>query len=53
MADFMREHNADMGIGSRFIQKEGFQSSGTRRIGIKYFTILIKCLTGKNMDCVW
>ena len=49
MADCMREHNADMVIGSRFIQKEGFQSSGTRRIGIKYFTILIKCLTGKKI----
>lgn len=34
-------------IGSRFITKEGFQSSGLRRTGIKYFTWLIRLLTGK------
>lgn len=49
MADFMNERNADMVIGSRFIQKEGFQSSGTRRMGIKYFTVLIKMLTKKKI----
>lgn len=49
MAEFMEEYQADMVIGSRFIDKEGFQSSGTRRIGIKYFTILIKILTGKTI----
>ena len=38
-----------MVIGSRFIKKEGFQSSGTRRIGIKYFTFIIKVLTGKKI----
>ena len=38
-----------MVIGSRFIEKEGFQSSGLRRIGIKYFTGLIKILTGKTI----
>lgn len=40
---------SDMVIGSRFIEKEGFQSSGLRRIGIKYFTGLIKLLTGKKI----
>lgn len=49
MADYMTETGADMVIGSRFIEKQGFQSSGTRRIGIKYFTILIKILTGKTI----
>ncbi len=49
MAEFMNERNADMVIGSRFIQKEGFQSSGTRRMGIKYFTVLIKMLTKKKI----
>ena len=49
MADYLEEHNLDMVIGSRFINKEGFQSSGTRRIGIKYFTILIQILTGKKI----
>lgn len=47
MADYLENKKADMVIGSRFIDKEGFQSSGTRRIGIKYFTILIKILTGQ------
>ena len=32
-----------------FRSKEGFQSSGTRRIGIKYFTILIQILTGNKI----
>lgn len=49
MADYMEKNQADMVIGSRFISKEGFQSSGTRRIGIKYFTILIKILCGKTI----
>ena len=46
MVEYLNENNLDMVIGSRFINKEGFQSSGTRRIGIKYFTILIRVLTG-------
>lgn len=49
MADYMKESGADMVIGSRFINKEGFQSSGARRIGIRYFTCLIKLLTGKTI----
>ena len=36
-------------IGSRFIEKEGFQSSVLRRVGIKYFTCLIKIVTGKKV----
>ena len=38
---------SDMVIGSRFIEKEGFQSSGLRRVGIRYFSVLIKLMTGK------
>lgn len=49
MAKVLEEENADMVIGSRFIDKEGFQSSVMRRIGIKYFTVLIKILTGKTI----
>lgn len=49
MAEFLEKKDVDMVIGSRFIDKKGFQSSGTRRIGIKYFTILIKILTGKTI----
>lgn len=47
MADVLEKTESDMVIGSRFIDKKGFQSSVLRRIGIKYFTILIKILTGK------
>lgn len=49
MAEFMEEERADMVIGSRFIEREGFQSSGIRRVGIRYFTLLIKILTGKKI----
>ena len=49
MVSFMEMNKCDMVIGSRFIKKEGFQSSGTRRIGIKYFTFLIKLLTGATI----
>lgn len=49
MADYLQEHELDMVIGSRFIDKEGFQSSFTRRMGIVYFTVLIRILTGKKI----
>lgn len=45
MRDYMVEHKLNMLIGSRFIEKEGFQSSGIRRFGIRYFSALIKILT--------
>ena len=47
MYDAIVAENADMVIGSRFIEKEGFQSYAIRRLGIRYFTLLIKILTGK------
>lgn len=49
MAKTLEKEKCDMVIGSRFIDKEGFQSSAMRRIGIKYFTVLIKILTGKTI----
>lgn len=49
MAKVLEESGADMVIGSRFIEKEGFQSSGLRRVGIRYFTMLIRLLTGKTI----
>jgi glycosyltransferase involved in cell wall biosynthesis len=49
MADYLEEHDLDMVIGSRFIDKEGFKSSFMRRVGIVYFTGLIKLLTGKTI----
>ena len=45
MAEELEKSEADMIIGSRFIEKEGFQSSALRRVGIKYFTGLIELVT--------
>lgn len=49
MRDYMIEHSLNMLIGSRFIEKEGFQSSGIRRFGIRYFSGLIRLLTGAKV----
>lgn len=49
MAKKLEEENLDMVIGSRYIEKKGFQSSGLRRAGIRYFTWLIKRLTKKQI----
>lgn len=46
MERLMAECGADMVIGSRFIRREGFQSSAVRQLGIRYFTWLIRRLTG-------
>lgn len=45
MYRMMMESGSDLVIGSRFIEKEGFQSSGIRRVGIRYFSFLIRLLT--------
>lgn len=49
MAEEMESQKADMIIGSRFINKEGFQSSFLRRVGIMYFTWLIQLFSGKKV----
>ncbi len=49
MLDAMKNENADMIIGSRFIENKGFQSTFARRIGITYFTKLIRMLTGATI----
>ncbi len=46
MAEYLEKNNFDMVIGSRFIKKEGFQSSKLRRVGIYFFSKLIKVVTG-------
>lgn len=46
MLEKIQENGADMLIGSRFIDNEGFQSSFMRRFGIKWLSNLIKLLTG-------
>ncbi len=40
---------ADVVIGSRFLEKEGFQSSASRRLGINILSALILLTTGKRI----
>ena len=49
MAETLESEGCDMVIGSRFINKEGYQSSGLRRVGIKYFSLLIRIITGTRI----
>ena len=49
MLETMKKENADMVVGSRFIENKGFQSTFIRRIGIGYFTKLILILTGMKI----
>lgn len=47
MVDVINSKEADIVIGSRFVDKEGFQSSSSRRIGIKILSFFIWMCTGK------
>ncbi|MBQ1843195.1 MAG: glycosyltransferase family 2 protein [Lachnospiraceae bacterium] len=49
MLSAMKSSGADMVIGSRFIENEGFQSSSLRRIGISFFTGWIRKLTHQTI----
>jgi glycosyltransferase involved in cell wall biosynthesis len=49
MIAFMESGNKDVVIGSRFIEKEGFQSSRVRRTGIRFFRFLNRALTGVDV----
>ena len=46
MIRHMKEEKADCVIGSRFVKKDGFQSSGLRRTGIRFLSALGFVLTG-------
>ena len=43
---------ADITIGSRFLEKEGFQSSSARRVGIKFLSTLIYACSGVSVKDV-
>lgn len=43
------EGQADLVIGSRYLEHKGFQSSFFRRLGINYFSFLIKLLQKKKI----
>lgn len=49
LCDALIDNNADMVIGSRFIENKGFQSTFMRRVGISYFTKIIHWLTSKTI----
>lgn len=46
MIEPIEKGEADIVIGSRFIEKQGFQSSAGRRFGINFLSSLIKLCTG-------
>lgn len=48
----LEEQNADMAVGSRFIEKEGFQSSSMRRFGITFLSTLIRFVCGAKVKDV-
>lgn len=43
------DKGCDLCIGSRFIDKKGFQSSTARKMGISYFSFLIKLFCGEKI----
>ena len=47
--EIIERGEADIVIGSRFIEKEGFQTSFMRRFGIKLLSILIKIVCGETV----
>lgn len=52
MIEMLEREKVDIVIGSRFIKKEGFQSSVTRRMGINFLSGLIFLVTGKKIKDV-
>ncbi|MEN6314355.1 MAG: glycosyltransferase family 2 protein [Clostridiaceae bacterium] len=43
------DKGANLSIGSRFLEGDGYQSSRARRLGIKYFSSLIYLFTGQRV----
>lgn len=52
MVKLIEDKQADVVIGSRFIDKEGFQSSQARRIGIRILSVLIRLMCGAKVKDV-
>lgn len=48
----IEEKRADIVIGSRFVKRDGFQSTKLRRIGINILSILIRIVTRENIKDV-
>ncbi|GGD65769.1 glycosyltransferase family 2 protein [Paenibacillus nasutitermitis] len=45
----LRQNNADMVVGSRFLTGEGFQSSMARQAGIRLLAAIVSKLTGRKV----
>jgi glycosyltransferase involved in cell wall biosynthesis len=45
LIDMVEHGGADVAIGSRFLERRGFQSTFIRRVGIRYFELLHRMLT--------
>ena len=52
MLSVLEKGEADIVIGSRFLEREGFQSSLARRTGIKFLSMLIFLCTGRMIKDV-
>jgi glycosyltransferase involved in cell wall biosynthesis len=50
--ELINNNEADIVIGSRFLEYEGFQSSAIRRFGINFLSALIKLITGVRVKDV-
>ncbi len=52
ITDVIEKNEADVVIGSRFIEGKGFQSSGARRMGIRLLSTIIWICTGEKVKDV-
>ena len=46
MIEWMEKEQVDLGIGSRFLERQGFQSSLMRRAGIRFLSGLVRLVSG-------
>jgi glycosyltransferase involved in cell wall biosynthesis len=46
----LRTRQADFVIGSRYLEGEGFQSSAPRRLGIRWFSLLLRLVCGLRVS---
>lgn len=49
LIDAIQEGNYDMVVGSRFVEKSGYKGSKGRRLGIHYFSTMLKGLSHLNI----
>jgi glycosyltransferase involved in cell wall biosynthesis len=47
---FLQSGQADFVVGSRYVEREGFQSSATRRLGSRWFRLLLRLACGQQVS---